>query len=382
MKTLLLPGFQYQSDQASKILSELQIDHKIFSGSPPKSFNDPSKVDFIPLPFKILNRIIGLPRPKRLKELDTFLYRKAASTKVSAMEYNFLHGWASFSLDAFVKAKELSNSTLFLERACPHIFVQEDILRPEYEFFGLPANENSKKLLEVMIAEYEMADLIIVPSTYTKDSFEGYGLSHKVVVATLSGNNSTQPKYLTQKRTFTVGAIGGNVIRKGFIYLLQAWAKAGLKDSKLVLRTSHEELKKIPKISAVLNNCRDVEIISYLPNVSCFFDGLDLMILPSIDEGYGMVVEEALSAGVPTSVSTNVGSKDRVKETGAGSIFPIRDAECLANVLKAEHARFEDSSIDEINHRRYLISERSQSREKANDYSTTLRTIYREGWAP
>jgi len=379
MKTVLLPGFQYHSDQASKLLSDLEIDHEIFSGSPPKSFSDPRKVSFIPLPFKILNRLFGLPRSKSLKELDTFLYRKAAAAKVSKAAFEFVHGWASFSLEAFERSKRFNNSILLLERSCPHILVQQDLLRAEYEFFNLAKNENSTRLLDIMIAEYELADHIIVPSGYTAESFEKYGLSHKVRVATLAGNNFTQRKNLVRKKTFTVGAIGGNIIRKGFIYLLQAWLEAELKDARLVLRTSPDELKKIPQILEVAKKCRNVELIGYLPKVSDFFDELDLMILPSIDEGYGMVVEEAVSAGVPTSVSSNVGAKARVWETNSGSVFPIRNVQSLVDIMQEEYARYHDCSIDEINQRRFLISERARSREERYDYVTTLKHIYKSG---
>jgi glycosyltransferase involved in cell wall biosynthesis len=62
-------------------------------------------------------------------------------------------------------------------------------------------------------------------------------------------------------------------------------------------------------------------------------------VLPSIEEGFGLVVPQALNCGLPAIVSDAVGGKDLIRHRENGSIFPARDAAALARELTwwAEH---------------------------------------------
>lgn len=61
----------------------------------------------------------------------------------------------------------------------------------------------------------------------------------------------------------------------------------------------------------------------------------DLLVLPSLFDGWGVVVNEALLQGVPVIVSDQVGAKVLVESTGAGAIVPAGDAKALAKNLEA-----------------------------------------------
>ena len=59
----------------------------------------------------------------------------------------------------------------------------------------------------------------------------------------------------------------------------------------------------------------------------------DLLVLPSHYDGWGVVVNEALCAGVPVICSDQVGSRVLVETFGAGKVFPRGDEEALADLL-------------------------------------------------
>ena len=61
----------------------------------------------------------------------------------------------------------------------------------------------------------------------------------------------------------------------------------------------------------------------------------DLLLLPSLFDGWGVVVNEALMQGVPVIVSDQVGAKILVHNSGAGAVVPAGDAEALATQLIA-----------------------------------------------
>ena len=56
----------------------------------------------------------------------------------------------------------------------------------------------------------------------------------------------------------------------------------------------------------------------------------DVLVLPSRNDSYGMVVAEALASGTPVLVSEMVGAKDLVSEGKTGWIVPMGDAAALA----------------------------------------------------
>jgi glycosyltransferase involved in cell wall biosynthesis len=69
----------------------------------------------------------------------------------------------------------------------------------------------------------------------------------------------------------------------------------------------------------------------------------DLLVLPSICDGFGLVVYEALACGIPIIATRNTGAwiRDRID----GLVVPIRDVEALSRALErfvtdAEFLRF------------------------------------------
>jgi alpha-maltose-1-phosphate synthase len=60
----------------------------------------------------------------------------------------------------------------------------------------------------------------------------------------------------------------------------------------------------------------------------------DVLVLPSLEEAFGLVVPQALSCGIPCVVADTVGAKDLIQEGRNGSVVPARDAEALAGALR------------------------------------------------
>lgn len=59
----------------------------------------------------------------------------------------------------------------------------------------------------------------------------------------------------------------------------------------------------------------------------------DVLVLPSLHDGWGVVVNEALLQGVPVIVSDACGARALVEKSGAGSVFPVGDVDGLADVI-------------------------------------------------
>jgi glycosyltransferase involved in cell wall biosynthesis len=60
----------------------------------------------------------------------------------------------------------------------------------------------------------------------------------------------------------------------------------------------------------------------------------DVYVLPSLAEGFGQSILEAMSCGVPVITTPNTCGPDLITEGREGFIVPIRDAEAIAAKLE------------------------------------------------
>ncbi|MHC4472037.1 MAG: glycosyltransferase [Planctomycetota bacterium] len=76
-----------------------------------------------------------------------------------------------------------------------------------------------------------------------------------------------------------------------------------------------------------------VRLLGFRPDVAKLLAGSDLMVLPSHWEGFGMVLLEAMAAGIPI-VGTRVGAiPEVVAEGGTGLLVPPHDPDSLATAI-------------------------------------------------
>jgi glycosyltransferase involved in cell wall biosynthesis len=62
-----------------------------------------------------------------------------------------------------------------------------------------------------------------------------------------------------------------------------------------------------------------------------------VFVLPSLADGFGMVVPQAMACGLPVIVTENVGAADIVRDGRSGFIVPVRDVEALCEKLRFLH---------------------------------------------
>jgi glycosyltransferase involved in cell wall biosynthesis len=127
--------------------------------------------------------------------------------------------------------------------------------------------------------------------------------------------------------------IGRLVQIKGIDRLLRALSRLGSSDWELLLvGTGQDEanLRALTKKLQLANRIKFVGALPY-PEAMSVLRGADVLILPSRIDGYGAVVNEALSRGVPVICSDQCGARQVVRMDPAfGSVFTTSESLCRA----------------------------------------------------
>lgn len=333
-KINIVVGGRFHAGQLYNALNNAGHDVKIYCSSPKRFFKniDNNDIVFIPKPFQIIQKITKKRLPKYLHEIDKIFFGKICSFIIR--DCDILWGFNGDSLEA---AKKLViNKTYFiLDRACPHIDHQNDLLIKESRKLKYSYNKFNRKSLSKYISEYNLADLIVVPSQYSASSFLEEGYANKLRILPLDSNISKLStsfkdfKSIGKRHKLRIGVVGGSFLRKGLVYLLRALRSIEDRHNiQLLIRAPknnillHEESRRLCKEL-------DVEFIPYLDDLNDFYQSIDIFVLPSIDEGFGMVVFEALMNSVAVIASDHVGSIDGMVDGEHALIFKSGDEHAL-----------------------------------------------------
>jgi len=245
---------------------------------------------------------------------------------------DIFHGLSGYCLESLRWAKRHGIKTV-LDRACPHVDFQSQLLTEEYNLLhGTSEPVIPNELREKMIAEYDEADIILVPSRYTYNSFIQYGYSpQKLRLAPLTPEKQLRPSETqTENKKFIVFSAGFNFYRKGFYYLMKAWESLDLPNAELIIRNVvPDEFRRFADFHSItlLDGHVSNEKLAQL------YQNSDVFALLSVDEGFGMVGVEAMSAGKPIIVTENVGMADVIVNGKEGFVIPIRDVNAAKEAI-------------------------------------------------
>jgi len=322
----------FHSVLMANTLTKDHHDVTLYSSAPRKFFKGlaaATKTRLIPAPLATMSRFTGHKFHVDTVTHEGFFFDRAVSILLGNLDVYI--GWAGLSLYSGLAAKR-KGGRYALDRACPHHDFQQDIIREESARLGSDFVESPAWYREHVVREYEEADAILVPSDYSARSFPA-ALRSKLIKAPLIGRCHV-PESVPEKRneTFTVGIVGGEPRRKGFIYLLQAWKKLGLPNARLLIRTS-ADLSQYPVLNELLKELPNVELVRFVPNISEFYQRCDAFVLSSVDDGFGMVLFEAMANGVPCIATRNCGASELLTNGKDGIVIDARSDEQLAEAL-------------------------------------------------
>lgn len=183
----------------------------------------------------------------------------------------------------------------------------------------------------------KLAKKIITPSTNNKPNLLEYGLGIKeenIVVIPLGTDIPpvTTPRDIPFK-VLHFGSVGG---AKGHRYLAKAWKDIYTKiNGNLVFAgVGTENIRSdwlVPDPSSVKKHRCLGQISEEIKSAE--FLSTSVYVQPSVNEGWGIPVGEAMAHGIPVIVTNETGAADMVTDGVDGFIIPIRDPEAISDKI-------------------------------------------------
>src|SRR5205085_12590480 len=130
---------------------------------------------------------------------------------------------------------------------------------------------------------------------------------------------------------FTVAAVGSHEFRKGTPYWLEAWRQAASPDADLHL-IGPLRLGK-PFVDRYAGQFRHTP---HLPKreLAAHYAGADLLAFPTLGDGFGLVMQEAMCCGTPVVTTPCGGGPECITDGVDGWIVPPRDIDALVERLR------------------------------------------------
>lgn len=147
------------------------------------------------------------------------------------------------------------------------------------------------------------------------------------------GPPSALPPRMRHGTKAVLGYLGGIDPRKGYLELLDA--VASLPDVALLMAGPGCRGFSDPRLQGRL------EVLGQLADLAGFFEGIDILVVPSRFDPFAIVVLEAAARGIPVIVSPYVGATSHVIEHGAGVVWgPGMDLGAAIAQIAGDYPRF------------------------------------------
>lgn len=260
---------------------------------------------------------------------------------ISSQDFDVFWGFQGSSLESIKAAKEHGRMTICEQTAVyfptySAIYEEEMSLKPEWAPTIRPV-KYSTEYHQRLIEEPLFADYVIAASNFTRQSLIAGGIdASKILVLSLGFDTSgikTKTAFRTKTNPLKILFVGRLTQEKGLSYLLDAVNAFSSEQVELHLigggwYSGHP-------VSKYLSGNVFLHRQMSQPRLWEIYKEYDLLVLPSLSEGFGMVIVEALVAGVPVIASENTIGNDIISNGVNGYVVPIRNVSALKDSITA-----------------------------------------------
>jgi glycosyltransferase involved in cell wall biosynthesis len=219
-------------------------------------------------------------------------------------QIDIIHTWPLGALETLKAASRLGIPAV-LERCNAHTGFAMEVVQKECERMGVtlpPDHEhafNAEKLRKEE-EEYRLATRLLCPSEFVVKTFLDKGYAREQLARHIYGYDEkvyfprNEPR--DPKRGLTMISVGVCAVRKGLHYALEAWLQSpASKDGTFLI--AGEFLPAYQEKLAPMLAHPSVKVLGHRNDVADLMRKSDILVLPSIEEGFGLVITEAMGSG-------------------------------------------------------------------------------------
>jgi len=333
MKVTIVVGGRWHAFDLARELHQAGHLHKLITNYPrwfAKRWGiPPEKVVSLPLTFWAVKLIYKLGGEALMMRCQWRVHQWFAKRAIKHLDGSeLIHGWSQWSEPALRWAQARGIPTV-LERSSAQIEEQSRLLRDEHARLGLTWTPTHPRIEAMELREYELCSTIAVPSLFVERSFLRRGFPAAKLYRNALGVDLSRfhppatPPASPEHGGLRVIYAGSLSIRKGIPDLLEGFSQADLTRAELTLvGGGSPELAPLlgnhPSNVVTLGHRPQAELAEHYGRAHCF-------VMASIEDGFGMVLCQALACGLPLICTTNTGGEDLLGMQGAAPVLEPLD---------------------------------------------------------
>jgi glycosyltransferase involved in cell wall biosynthesis len=217
---------------------------------------------------------------------------------------DIVHVWNLGALETLKTAKRLGIPTV-LERPNAHTGFAMEVVQEECNRLGValpPGHEHAydARKLHKEEEEYRLATRLLCPSEFVVKTFVDKGFSRQQLIRHIYGYDEKvyypSTEIRDRRRPLTMLFVGVCAVRKGVHFALEAWLSSPASQNGTFLIAGEFLPAYQQKLAPMLAH-RSVKVLGHRDDVPDLMRKSDILVLPSIEEGFGLVITEAMGSG-------------------------------------------------------------------------------------
>lgn len=268
-----------------------------------------------------LERLLGPSLSARLHERVYSAWALSYANEVQRRESPVVCGMSGYMLEVLQAAGVRSGRQVVVDHGSLHIEAERAAMvdvcgRYGFNRFG---DWQHDWMVRRMRAEFEQADRVVCCSVLAKETMIRYGVSASKIAVHRPGVSLSEFSRRAGRRWRESGRVrivfaGAITPLKGVHTLLEAFQTLGPDVELWMVGSLPVDPALSRLVEEAVRSTGRVKVIGAVPQAKLndIYNECDLFVLPSLSDGWGMVVSQALACGLPVVVTDMTGAKEQV----------------------------------------------------------------------
>ena len=280
--------------------------------------------------------------------------------------------------ETIVFSLQSSSLAILVSKMNNHLIVVRNAEDPIYSFVHGDNKFSSFLAIFSKILTYNFSDKIICNSVGSKKSLEKLLLNKSKVISIYN----PYLKKINKKNNFpkknaaiTVGRLTKQKDHKTLIEAMKILSNKGF-NLKLLIIGDGDQKKKIQLLINFLELKKNVKILGWKKNLNDYYKTAKLFVLPSLYEGLGNVVIDAVNFNIPViTTDCRSGPPEIIKKNRGGFLVPVLNPREMANKILYCLKNYK-LALKKANYAKKYINRFSEKKNSEKYYRELIKIFY------